>query len=694
MSQIENPHSNNPEVLTQEQIDQILKTGLWAEDPALTLVIRDLESSENAKSAKQWIAGWNSASLLYQSTTTPKYWEGTQIPRANVPFYTVAKVVNSLTPQIVNGLFYDDPPFIFQPRPGTSQDTVEAVADIIGYQLKEINFKEEVRLGIMNAVLYGTNIWKWGWDSKKITRNYFALDEKKTEIPSEVPGQPPSVFYDPDSELVEKEEQIQVEQPRFENITSIRDVLVDPTLRVPDITKSKFVIHRLYMTFNDLDALRDVPGYDIPSRAEVASWFQPPEETVIPANDERTGINRTWDMRADPRWEKATADPFNQPLEVLERWDNEKLIIVVQRKKVICNSKNRYSAIPFLSVGFWDVPGAFYSMGVGKTTGSEQHLQQGIVNTWLDSVSLSLSGVYTRKRSSSIPTQSIRIHPGKVVELEGVDDMKPLQRPPAVPEAAEHISMSASRVEQNSGAGEISSQGMAGSSGHSNIARTATGAAGLLQGQGVGISDFIEKFCTQVMIPFIYRVMEMNRNLLPAKSIQTILNDELQKAYLTSATGSIEDIRQARMKVEVQAGAKLADRRSLAQNLPLLTSYLGQQFVVQNLANQGLKVDQKQVIKTIFETAGYKNFYSLIIPMTDQEKQQAQANTPAAMNQSKIQAEAQMATQKYQAQSQLRDQENIAKAGMEVLRSNLEKGSTPEALTGQANATEGFGGGE
>jgi len=64
------------------------------------------------------------------------------------------------------------------------------------------------------------------------------------------------------------------------------------------------------------------------------------------------------------------------------------------------------------------------------------------------------------------------------------------------------------------------------------------------------------------------------------------------------------------------------------------------------------------------------------------------------MNQSKIQAEAQMATQKYQAQSQLRDQENIAKAGMEVLRSNLEKGSTPEALTGQANATEGFGGGE
>jgi hypothetical protein len=690
MSQID-PANTLADTLTEEQIAQILQTGKWAPDPALTLVLRDTDSAETAKAAKQWIAGWNSASILYQSTTTPKFWEGTQVERANVPFYTVAKVVNSLTPQIVNGLFYDDPPFIFQPRPGTSQDTVEAVADIIGYQLKEIGFKEQVRLGVMNVVLYGTNIWKWGWDSKKISRTYFALDEKKDTIPSEIPGQPDVEFHDPNAPLVERTEEIRVEQPRFENITSIRDVLVDPTLRVPDITKGKFVIHRLYLTYNELIALKDTPGYDIPSEQEVISWFTPPEETALPDMDERTGISPMWDMRADPRWEKATIDPFNQPLEVLERWDKEKVIIVVQRKKVICNGKNPYSEIPFLSCNFWDVPGAFYGLGVGRTVGSEQRLQMGIVNTWLDSVALSLSGVYVRKRTNSIPTQSIRISPGRVVELENVEDLKPLARPPAVPEAAEHLGMSASRVEQNSGAGEISSQGQAGSSGHSNIARTATGAAGLLQGQGIGISDLVEKFSCNVFLPFLYRVMEMNRNLLPAETIKRILNDELQKAYLAEGTGTIEDIRKARMEIEIQAGAKLADRRAVSASLPLLTSYLGQQFVVQNLATQGLKVDQKMVVKTIFEAAGFKSFYSLIVPMTDQEKQQSQANSPAAMNQSKIQAESQMALQKYQAQSQLRDQENIAKAGMEVLRKNLEATSTPEAMTGQVGANEGFG---
>ena len=147
MSLIQNP-GNDHVVLSKEVIDQILKTGQWAEDPALTLVKTDTYQAETAKAAKQWIAGWNSASIVYQSTTVPKYWEGTQVERANIPFYTVAKAVNSLTPQIVNGLFFDDPPFIFQPRPGTRQITVEAITDIIGFQLKQINFKEEVRRGV------------------------------------------------------------------------------------------------------------------------------------------------------------------------------------------------------------------------------------------------------------------------------------------------------------------------------------------------------------------------------------------------------------------------------------------------------------------------------------------------------------------------------------------------------------------
>lgn len=681
MALIDDAGNGNTPILTEEVISQILKTGKWAEDPALTLVLRDTYSAETAKAAKQWIAGWNSASIVYQSTTVPKYWEGTQLERANIPFYTVAKAVNSLTPQILNGLFYDDPPFIFQPRPGTQYKTVEAISDIIGYQLEEINFKEEVRRGVLNACLYGTNIWKWGWSSYKKKNTYYDREDKKTVIPSTIPGVPDTTYHDPDTPLEEKTDEISVEQPRFENITSIKDILVDPTLRTPDIREAKFVIHRMYMTFNDLEKLRDVPGYTLPSRQEVMSWFMPPAEEAIPAYDEQTGINAVWDMRANPRWTQATDDPFEKPLEVLERWDKEKIIIVVQQKKVICNGPNPYGEIPFFSVNWWDVPGAFYGLGLARTIGSEQRLQQGIVNTWLDSTAIALAGVYTRKRGKSIPTQSIRIHPGRVFEVDEADDFKPLERPPVVPEAGQHLALSQARVEQNSGAGEITSQGIAGSTGHSNLARTAAGANAITGGQGVQISEFLEKFAQQVFIPFLYRLDEMNRRLLPAGMVEKILNEELQNQYFATG-GNIEEIRHARLIFDVQAGSKLSERRAMAQSLPLMTQFLQNQFIVQSLASEGKKVDTVQVLKMMFEASGWKTFYSVIIDMTPQEKQQAQQNQPAAMQQAKMQNDNAQQQAKFEHQQSLAEQNNMARAANEVLRRSFEVSATPEALTG------------
>jgi hypothetical protein len=687
--QIQNPGNDNATVLSADVIAQILETGQWEEDPALTLVVKDTYSAETAKAAKQWIAGWNSASIVYQSTTVPKYWEGTQIERANIPFYTVAKAVNSLTPQIVNGLFYDDPPFIFQPRPGTSQDTATAISNIIGFQLKQINFKEEVRRGVMNATLFGTNIWKWGWDSYKYNRTYYARDDNTEKAISDIPNTPAIEFHDPEAPLTQKTEEIQVEQPRFENITSIKDILVDPTLRTPDIREGKFVIHRMYMTYNDLEKLRDKPGYNIPSRKEVMSWFLPPAEEAIPALDEQTGVNAVWDMRANPRWMEATEDPMEKPLEVLERWDKEKLIVVVQQKKVIHNGPNVYGEIPFFSINWWDVPGAFYGLGLARTIGAEQRLQQGIVNTWLDNTALNLAGVYTRKRGRSIPTQSIRIHPGRVFEVDEKDDLLPLTRTPSVPEAGEHLSLSQARAEQNSGAGEITSQGIAGSSGHSNLARTATGAGALTAGQGIQVGEFVEKFCTQVFLPFIYRVHVLNKNLLPAAVVQRILNQELQSSYL-SGTGTVKDIRDAECIYEVQAGAKLSDRRQMAQALPIMTQYFSQVPIINSLSAEGKKVSQVTISKMIVESSGWKNYYNIVEDMTPEEKQQYQQNQPGAIAAKQAQSQQAMLQAKLQNTQELAEQNNMARAANEVLRRSFETSATPEAIEGQPGDT-GFG---
>jgi len=506
-----------------------------------------------------------------------------------------------------------------------------------------------------------------------------------------VPGTPDIEFHDPDAPLVEKTEEIVVERPRFENITSIKDVLVDPTLRTPDIREGKFVIHRMYMTYNDLEKLRDRPGYNIPSRQEVASWFMPPAEEAIPAQEEQTGVNSVWDLRASPRWMESTDDPFEKPLEVLERWDKEKVIIVVQQKKVICNGKNPYGEIPFFSINFWDVPSAFYGLGLGRTVGSEQRLQQGIVNTWLDNTALNLAGVYTRRRGKSIPTQSIRIHPGRVFEVDEKDDIMPLTRTPSVPEAGEHLSLSQARVEQNSGAGEISSQGIAGSSGHSNLARTATGAGALTAGQGIQVGEFIEKFCTQVFLPWIYRIHLLNKRLLPAAVIKHILNQELQSSYFQEG-GTMDDIRNCSMSFEVHAGAKVAERRAMAAALPILTQFFTQIPVIQSLANEGKKVNIVAISKMIVESSSWKDYYDIVVDMTPEEKQQAQANQPSAIASKQAQSQQAMMMAKLQNTQELAQQNNLSRAALEVMRQSSEKTATPETLTGEPGPmSEGFG---
>src|SRR5581483_8603935 len=427
--------------LDPEVVRRIARTRRWLNPEALQLVVQDANRAEAFENTKQWVMQWPTATALYQSPFTARYWEGTMTERANVPFFTVATAVESLVPQIINGLFYENPPFVVQPRPGTDADAARARGAILAYQLEDINFRDELRLGAKNAVLFGTGIWKWGFETFERERKVYKRVAQPLIIqnPLASAGAEPISLQDQDEDIEEESITEYIDRPFFEHIVNLRHVLVDPTCNVPDIRKAKYVIHRLYLTWGDLEKLRERPGFDIPSREQLIDLFNPPKEPVEKAVGETSIGNPLWDARADARYEEATIDPTAQPLEVLERWDNEKYIVVLQKKIVICNDQNPYGVIPYLSVGWWDVPEAFFSLGLAKTIGSEQRLQQGITNLWLDNAALNLNGVYTRVRGKSVPTQNIRIAPGKIIDVDNKDDFAPVKRLDPVPEAAQHI---------------------------------------------------------------------------------------------------------------------------------------------------------------------------------------------------------------------------------------------------------------
>ena len=690
MAVLDEPVRNPHEDITPKEALEFLYTGTYGDPAALALTVQDAERAEKNEQTRQYVLAWSTSRVLYESPWTPRYWPGTQTEAANVPFFTVATAVNGIVPQVMAGLFYETPPFTVQERPGTSSQDARAVSALQAYQLDDLNFREELELGVRNCLLFGTGIFQWGWE--KFTRERTIVKRKNpaVTIPSTIPGAPDTKIYD--DELEEEVIEEVVDRPTFEHIIDIREVLPDPGLAVPDIRKGKYVVRRRYMTWDDLDKLRDRPGYDIPAREKLLELFFPPQEPVETAVAELGGRNPLFEARAEPRWDATTADPFQKPLEVLERWDNNTYIVVLQKKAVIYNGANEYGKIPFLSVGWWPLPGAFWGMGLGKTIGSEQRLQQGTTGLVLDNASLALNMPYARVRGKSIPTQSIRIGPGKIIEIENKGDIEPLGRPAPVPEAMELMAMSQQRADTVSGANPINALGQAGSSGHSNLARTATGAGGLMAGANSGISEFVDKLANQVIIPLLYNIQEMNRRLLPPSQLDWILSDELKHVYLDEDgnPGDPIDILNARVKFNVLAGSKMSVRRNIAQFLPQLTQFLANPAVVEQLAIESKKIDVNEICHLWFESAELPDINDVIVPMSDEDKARHQAQSQGGLTQQKFQQQQALIAQKAQLQEQQSDASNVALAAREALRAGWKKAVEPEELTGDVN-TSGVG---
>jgi hypothetical protein len=650
---------------------RVLTTGEWDDASALKIVVQDAQRAENFELTKQWVMAWPQAAVLYQSPYMSKYWEGTQTEQANVPFFTVATSVNSLVPQIMNGLFYDDPPFMIQKRPGTSDLAAKAVEEILAYQIGDIDFKRELRLGAINAVLFGTGIWKWGWETSTRERKTY---RRKTMTPTVKVGVLPDVqIQDNDEEIEEVLTEEYIDRPTFEHIVNLRHLLVDPGLNVPDIRKAGYVVHRMYLTWDGLDKLRDRPGFTIPSREELLELFLPPVEMAERATAEVTVRNPLWDARAEPRYESTTIDPFAQPLEVLERWDNNKYIVVLQKKLVICNDNNPYGVIPFLSVGWWDVPESFWSLGLAKTIGSEQRIQQGVTNAWLNNLSLNLNGVYTRVRGKNAPTQSIRIAPGRIIDIEEQGDFTPLKRLDSIPEVGAAIQMSQARAESISGANELITQGSLSGGGRSSITRTASGANLMASGTGSRIQDFVEKIADQVIIPFLYAATDMNSALMPLSTLKYLLDQELQSAY----KGDLLDILNARVKFNISAAARLQSRRNMAQALPILIQYITSPAIIQSLGTEGKKIKNDEILRMLWEVSDWKNFRDVIVDMTPEDQQRFMSQTPGAIAAMQNQGKQKLEDQKFKNKRVLNEDNNVARAGNTFLKqageSNLER---------------------
>jgi len=675
-------------------IDPETNTMSFENEAALKLVIDDTATADNAINILQWASGWTLADTLYQSPAAASAFDGSNVAQANVPKFILSNHISSIVPKLMGGIFYEEPPFLLRPRPNTPQELTRAKTALFSAQLWDMKFEEEAERMLDQMALFGTCIAKWGYLEYTEKQKRYKRKAEKTAIPNPLGG-PPQLIDTPESDEVVVEYFDRLISRPWIKYCDIRKVLVDPNCRYGDIQRANWVVYRDYATYSDLDALRGVEGYQIPSEEILKYIFL----NGITSGMENISLTIPEGMlgylqHAVPANQKTSADPFKAPMEILERWDKERVIVVLSfngHNILIRNEANPYGKIPFFSANWRNIPDCFYGQGLGVLIGSEQLVEQGVTNLALDLLAYGLQPTAVRKSGFNAPTQNTRWKQGGIIEVdEDVDKaFKFLEMPPIPPGAWAAIQQAQTSATASSGANEQTMQGVSSQGIKSTGMRSGTGAAAVVQANASRLDGPDSRFIRQIFIPWLYQMDDMNNQLLPTSVLRDILGENLGKDAVEAKVDHI-DFREAKFEYEVLAGSHLGAKKEMAQALPIIIQLLNNPVFVQNVNDGGYMFDGIAVFKAFTDAAGWKFSQSFLRPMTPQEKQKHDANSPAALQAHQVQSQQQSQVQKFKADQELEDQKQLGKAANEVLRQTTQHALDSEEVNGEPGNV-GFG---
>lgn len=607
----------------------------YTDQAVLSIVVQDYERASTWLENRRWPLQWTESDLLYQSPRTLSVFEGSSVTRANVSRFTVAKQVNSLAPAITGAIFSDPTPFDIRPRPSSHQNTARAWKELIAELLDQIHFKAECSYGIQGMVNQGTVIFKIGWETVTEVETHY----KRKAAPQQtaMPFGPPLTISTKESDEFEAiDVEITRNRPTFEKC-ELGTVFVDPTWAAPNqLWKAKWVVHCLYLTYDDLNKLRENPDYDIPSEEQLRAIFLEDVEVPkpIPPTAEAMQANTSIHHAERENFEDSE-DPLKKTMQVLEWWDGTQVRAVLQQKVVIRNGTHNTKVVPFLSANYWDLDNAGYGMGVGRIAGADQRVEQGMINALLDILAFAVQPEYAVARGANVPTQDQRRRLGGIRMVDGNDATKAIalvQQPQVPPDAWRAIQAVVATSEGATGADQASVQGSIPGRG-SSIVRSGTGAGIVGQASSTRLQSPVERFIDGVFLPFLRFVYAQVKERMPISEIRDVLAERTVDLAV-----DFQDFLSQVVKFDTLAGTRLAAKNKMAQALPFLMEVFSNQAVVQQLSETGWKVNVLELVSMILEMSEWKNQRDLVVKMTPEEQQTMQQQKQAAMQANSKQA--------------------------------------------------------
>ena len=243
--QLPNPNSTAVPLNQQVQDFSMQAAPVKTDEAALNLVIQDTQRSEKFLMARLWMSEWRVAKAIYEAPVRQTYWRDTLVPRASNSYPLVAQHVRAILDQALPAVFPDITPFSVEPNPGTPRQVARAWESILSQQLRQANVKQQVRLLMKDALIFGTGLAKIGWETYERQRTIWRHAVEPTIIESPIPGGKPTFLHTKESDELEEYDVTEtVSQPIFKRI-EINHLLVAPGTREPDVQKAEYVVYRV-----------------------------------------------------------------------------------------------------------------------------------------------------------------------------------------------------------------------------------------------------------------------------------------------------------------------------------------------------------------------------------------------------------------------------------------------------------------
>ena len=608
----------------------------WDDETALGIVLADVNAAIAYEQAKSFTTSTEVADDLVRGYVRVRPWPNTDKPRSALSMPVVLEAIEKIMPTLHMSLWGSGKdPFFVKPVGKTKKDAAHAWQSLLKWATRVSDLKEGSRLTLKNILQYGWGGGTYGFISQEIEKRKFERVGNEIKRKAE-----------PEIEVIA--------QPTYEAL-NIRNCGFDPNCPTHDPRKGKFWFKRVTITAYDLDDMRDDSTYkNIPTREELKNILARKEEQ---GKDALIALkpNQTRELQAQQDTIASSKDPLMTPLELIEYRTDTRTLTVLQQSIVIRNEKSDDGKC-VVGCAFIDALNSMFGFGISRLLNGEQRLQQGVLNTWVDSLALVLNPAYQATKSTmGNGQQNISVAPGKVVTVEG--ELKPLVATDVSQTAERALEFSNQRAFRRIGAESATNA-------PTQALRTGSGVQAFQGDITQRMSYFMDYYLDIVFVPILKGFLEQLKNNLTPDQVNQILTEETGKAY----TGEDPlDIYNADVKIEIISGVKLAVKVAAAQTAPLIIQLLQNAAVQDSLEVQGTKFDYATFAEEYLELQGW-DVDQLFVPMTPEDLKRAQEKNQAM---SRAAGQMQLQQAKHADDLDSLDKKAADQATLAVMRSHL-----------------------